>query len=71
MRSTLRRRLIAPAAAIGALSLVLAGCAADGPTAGGGDAADCADYEAYGSFEGETIEVYATIIDVEADSLVE
>ncbi len=69
MRSTLRRRLIAPAAAIGALSLVLAGCAADEPGAGGGDA-DCTEYEQYGQFEGETVEVYATIIDVEADNLV-
>lgn len=74
MSSTLRRRLIAPAAAIGALSLVLAGCAADEPGAGGnggnGGSADCADYEAYGQFEGETVEIYATIIDVEADNLV-
>ena len=35
MSSTLRRRFIAPAAAVGALSLVLAGCAADEPGAGG------------------------------------
>ena len=60
MSSTLRRRLIAPAAAIGALSLVLAGCAADEPGAGGdGGNADCADYEAYGQFEGETVEIGA------------
>ena len=71
MSSTLRRRFIAPAAAIGALSLVLAGCAADEPGAGpDGGNADCADYEAYGQFEGETVEIYATIIDVEADALV-
>lgn len=74
MSSTLRRRLIAPAAVIGALSLVLAGCAADEPGAGGnggdGGSADCAEYEAYGQFEGETVEIYATIIDVEADNLV-
>ncbi|MDO8338203.1 MAG: extracellular solute-binding protein, partial [Microcella sp.] len=73
MSSTLRRRLIAPAAAIGALSLVLAGCAAEEPNAGGnggGGDADCAEYEQYGQFEGETVEIYATIIDVEADNLV-
>lgn len=69
MSSTLRRRLIAPAAALGALSLVLAGCAADEPGAGG-DSADCSEYEAYGQFEGETVEIYATIVDVEADNLV-
>jgi alpha-glucoside transport system substrate-binding protein len=64
MRSTLRRRLIAPAAAIGVLSLVLAGCAADTDTdAGAGGDTDCTAYEAYGTFEGETVELYATIID--------
>jgi alpha-glucoside transport system substrate-binding protein len=72
MGSTLRRRLIAPAAAIGVLSLVLAGCAADTDTdAGAGGDTDCAAYEAYGTFEGETVELYATIIDTEADALVE
>lgn len=73
MSSTLRRRFIAPAAAVGALSLVLAGCAADEPNAGGnggGGNADCAEYEQYGQFEGESVEIYATIIDVEADNLV-
>lgn len=71
MSSTLRRRFIAPAAAVGALSLVLAGCAADEPGAGGnGGDADCSAYEQYGQFEGETVEIYATIVDVEADNLV-
>ncbi len=71
MSSTLRRRLIAPAAAIGALSLVLAGCAAAETDPGAGGDADCAAYEAYGTFEGESVELYATIIDTEADALVE
>lgn len=75
MSSTLRRRVLGPAAAIGALSLVLAGCAAETetPDAGGagGGSADCADYEQYGQFEGQSVEIYATIIDVEADNLVE
>lgn len=77
MSSTLRRRLLGPAAAIGALSLVLAGCSADSdePPASGGNggeepSAECADYADYGQFEGETVEIYATIIDVEADNLV-
>lgn len=77
MSSTLRRRLLLPAAAIGAFSLVLAGCAADSETpapggnggTGGGDA-NCAEYEQYGEFSGQTVEIYATIIDVEADNLV-
>jgi alpha-glucoside transport system substrate-binding protein len=70
MSSTLRRRLIAPAAALGALSLVLAGCAAATDEPGAGGDADCTGYEQYGTFEGESVEVYATIIDVEADALV-
>ena len=71
MSSTLRRRVLAPAAAVGALSLVLAGCAADTdePGAGGGDV-DCSAYEQYGTFEGESVEIYATIVEVEADDLV-
>jgi len=70
MRSTLRRRLVAPAAAVGALSLVLAGCAATDDPGAGGDT-DCSAYEQYGTFEGESVELYATIIDVEADAMVE
>jgi alpha-glucoside transport system substrate-binding protein len=79
MSSTLRRRLIGPAATIGVLSLLLAGCAADEPgpgatggggAGGGGNDGDCSEYEAYGQYEGETVEIYATIIDVEADNLV-
>lgn len=68
MSSTLRRRFIAPAAAIAALSLVLAGCAAEIDEPGAG--VDCTEYEAYGTLEGESVEVYATIIDSEADNLV-
>ncbi|MDO9590749.1 MAG: extracellular solute-binding protein [Microcella sp.] len=71
MSSTLRRRLIAPAAALGALSLVLAGCAADTEEPGAGGDVDCSAYEQYGTFEGESVELYATIIDVEADAMVE
>ncbi len=71
MSSTLRRRLIAPAAALGALSLVLAGCAADTEEPGAGGDVDCSAYEQYGTFEGESVELYATIVDVEADAMVE
>ena len=71
MSSTLRRRLIAPAAALGAFSLVLAGCAAATEEPGAGGDADCAAYEQYGTFEGESVELYATIVDVEADAMVE
>ena len=71
MSSTLRRRLIAPAAALGALSLVLAGCAAATEEPGAGGDVDCSAYEQYGTFEGESVELYATIVDTEADALVE
>ena len=69
MSSTLHRRWLLPAAAAGVLGLVLAGCSAPGTPAGSG--ADCAPYEQYGAFEGETVELYATIVDIEADQLVE
>lgn len=68
MSSTLHPRWIAPAAAA-SLALILAGCSA--PTDSGDAGADCGDYEQYGTFEGESVEVYATIVDVEADQLVE
>ena len=70
MSSTLRRRVLAPAAAVGALSLVLAGCAADTDEPGAGGDVDCSAYEQYGTFEGESVEIYATIVEVEADDLV-
>ncbi|MFL0713608.1 MAG: ABC transporter substrate-binding protein [Microcella pacifica] len=70
MSSTLRRRVLAPAAAVGALSLVLAGCAADTEEPGASGDIDCAPYEQYGTFEGESVEIYATIVEVEADDLV-
>ena len=71
MSSTMNRRLLMPIAAAGVLGLVLAGCAG---TDGGGPAAsdaDCGDYGDYGTFEGETVEIYSTIVDVEADQIVE
>ncbi len=71
MRSTLHRRWFVPAAAAAAsLALVLTGCTSSGGGNNAGDT-DCADYEKYGTFEGETVEIYATIIDVEADQIVE
>ncbi|MFC4224556.1 ABC transporter substrate-binding protein [Lysinibacter cavernae] len=55
-----------------ATGLLLAGCSngsSDSETGGGDAAADCADYEQYGTFDGDEVEVYATIVDVEADQL--
>ena len=68
--SILHRRLLIPIAAAGVIGLALAGCTPASDDAGSGGDTDCADYEQYGTFEGETVEVYATIIDVEADNLV-
>ncbi|MDH6181936.1 alpha-glucoside transport system substrate-binding protein [Microbacteriaceae bacterium SG_E_30_P1] len=68
MSSTLHRRWILPAAAA-SFALVLAGCAGGG--SGPSADVDCADYEQYGTFENESVEIYATIIDVEADQIVE
>lgn len=71
MRSSMKRRMLAPLAAVGIMSLALAGCAGTGD---GGDPAadvDCSAYEQYGQFEGETVELYTTIQGVELDAIVE
>ncbi|MBF0673213.1 MAG: carbohydrate ABC transporter substrate-binding protein [Salinibacterium sp.] len=69
MHTAHRRRGLTAVALAGAAGLVLAGCTSGG--AGGGGDADCSDYEQYGTFDNASVEVYATIIDVEADQLVE
>lgn len=65
------RRLIIPTAAIAAIGLALTGCTGDAPA---GDKAntECADYDAYGSFDaGTEVNIYGTILEVEADRLQE
>ena len=71
MSSTLNRRLLMPIAAAGVLGLVLAGCSGTDDGGPAASDADCADYGDYGTFEGESVEIYATIVDVEADQIVE
>lgn len=68
-----RHRRLAPLALLGVAGIVLAGCTSPGGNegTGGGGEADCADYEAYGSHEGESVEVYTTIQGVELDQMVE
>ncbi|PKQ27072.1 MAG: sugar ABC transporter substrate-binding protein [Actinobacteria bacterium HGW-Actinobacteria-4] len=72
----MKRRIISPIAAIAASGLILAGCSTSDPeptgtTPGGGTvAAGCEDYAAYGTHDGASVEVYATIQGVEADQLV-
>ena len=62
------RRVLAPLAAVSIAGLALAGCSGDG---GSTSDADCAPYETYGTDFSDSVEVYATIVDIEADQLVE
>lgn len=68
MRSTLSRRLILPIAAAAAVGIALTGCTGDIAAEDAADV-DCTDYEQYGTFDGETVSMYGTIIEVEADAL--
>lgn len=77
---TTTRRWTAGLSGAAALALVLSACGgADDLGGGGGDggattdggetSADCADYEQYGSFDGETVSLFSSIREVEADQL--
>ena len=69
MLSQHTRRLVAAVAAVGLGGLALAACTGD---AGGGNAdVDCGPYEAYGTFDGAEVTIGGTILDLEADRLVE
>ena len=67
MRSRLNRRLLAGVAAAGIGALARAGCTGD--IADDGGDADCSDYGDYGTFEGATVTISGTILDLEADNL--
>ena len=81
----MKRRFIAPMAALAAAGLVLAGCSSDsdpeettdttatgGSDGGGGEAvAGCEEYADYGTFDGAEVELYGTISGVEAEQLTE
>lgn len=71
MRVHTRGRLIAAVAGAGIAALALAGCTGGGGPTGGGTNADCGDYEQYGTFEGESVELYTTIQGVELDQMAE
>ncbi len=75
----MKRRIIAPVALLAASGLILAACgngeedtdtAAPAPDNGGDVAAGCEAFAEYGTFDGESVEVYATIQGQEADDLV-
>ena len=68
MRSRVNHRLLAGVAAAGVAALALAGCTGDIANEGNEDV-DCAPYEAYGTFEGKTVTIGGTILDLEADRL--
>lgn len=70
------RRLMCLAAATSALALAATACGAPEEEGEGRgevpDAAqDCANYEEFGSFEGETVSIFGSIRDTEADEMVE
>jgi alpha-glucoside transport system substrate-binding protein len=69
MRIHRRSRIIGAVATLGIAALALAACTGD-MEEGGGDA-DCSDYEEYGTFEDASVTIGGTILDLEADRLVE
>ncbi|GAA1853447.1 ABC transporter substrate-binding protein [Microbacterium koreense] len=75
MKSMRRGKFVVSLAAIGVAGLALAGCTGGGGDSGGGggDASDvdCTEYEQYGTFDGESVELYTTIQGVELDQMVE
>ncbi len=68
MRSRVNHRLLAGAAAASVATLALVGCTGDIADESTGDV-DCAPYESYGTFEGKTVTIGGTILDLEADRL--
>ena len=70
MRLSRHRRWMAPVVAAAAVGLTLTACTGDIANEDAADV-DCADYEEYGTFDGAEITVGGTILDLEADRLVE
>lgn len=70
MRLTRHRRWLIPAAGAAAVGLALTGCTGDIENQDAADV-DCADYEQYGTFEDADVTIGGTILDLEADRLVE
>ena len=70
MRLSRHRRWMAPVVAAAAVGLTLTACTGDIAEEDAADV-DCADYEEYGTFDGAEITVGGTILDLEADRLVE
>lgn len=68
MSSIRHRRWILPIAAAASLGLTLTACTGDIAAEDAADV-DCSDYEEYGTFDGEEVSVYGTIVEVEAERL--
>jgi alpha-glucoside transport system substrate-binding protein len=69
MSAKQRRRLFVPLAAAAVVGLALTGCTGDIAAEDTANT-DCGDYETYGSFdEGTEVNIYGTILEVEADRL--
>ncbi len=68
MRSRVNRRLMVGVAAAGVAALALVGCTGDIANEGRGEV-DCGPYEEYGTFEGKSVTIGGTILDLEADRL--
>ena len=69
--STIRkRRLLLPLAVAATVGFALTACTGDIADEQAGDT-DCADYEEYGTYDGASVTIGATIVDIEADRLVE
>jgi alpha-glucoside transport system substrate-binding protein len=69
MSAKQHRRLFVPIAAAAVVGLALTGCTGDIAAEETADT-DCADYEAYGTFDaGTEVNIYGTILEVEADRL--
>lgn len=70
MRIRRHRRWMAPVVAAAAVGLALTGCTGDIAEDDAADV-DCTDYEEYGTFEDAEVSVAGTILDLEADRLIE
>ncbi|GLI26696.1 alpha-glucoside ABC transporter substrate-binding protein [Agromyces rhizosphaerae] len=69
--STIRkRRLLLPLAAVATVGFALTACTGDIASEEAGDT-DCSEYEEYGTYDGASVTIGATIVDIEADRLVE
>jgi alpha-glucoside transport system substrate-binding protein len=70
MSAKQHRRLFMPIAAAAVVGLALTGCTGDIAAEDAADT-DCADYETYGEFDGGSVSIGGTILDEEADRLVQ